>query len=68
MGEGARNRIRLAIICQHLTMGGAEELVLGIATHLPTDRYELRVLCLTEQGVIAEELRSGRRASRRVAR
>jgi glycosyltransferase involved in cell wall biosynthesis len=57
-GEGAANRIRLAIICQHLTMGGAEELVLGIATHLPTDRYELRVLCLSEQGVIADELRA----------
>jgi glycosyltransferase involved in cell wall biosynthesis len=48
---------RVALICQHLTMGGAEELVLGIATHLPRERYDLRVLCLTEEGIIARELR-----------
>ncbi len=57
VGGGAQ-RIRIAIICQHLTMGGAEELVLGIATHLPTARYNLRVVCLTAEGIIAQELRS----------
>jgi glycosyltransferase involved in cell wall biosynthesis len=55
---GSGPRIRLALICQHLTMGGAEELLLGIATHLSTDRYEVRVLCLTEEGMIARELRA----------
>lgn len=49
--------IRVAIICQHLTMGGAEELVLGIATNLPAERYEVRVFCLTAEGEIALELR-----------
>jgi glycosyltransferase involved in cell wall biosynthesis len=39
-------------------MGGAEELLLGIATHLPADRYEVRVLCLTEEGMIARELQA----------
>jgi glycosyltransferase involved in cell wall biosynthesis len=38
-------------------MGGAEELVLGIATHLPAERYDVRVVCLTEEGMIARELR-----------
>ncbi|MFN0071854.1 MAG: glycosyltransferase [Chloroflexota bacterium] len=50
--------IRVALICQHLTMGGAEELVLGIATHLPRERYDVRVVCLTAEGMIARELRA----------
>jgi len=59
-GLVSEEKVRVAIICQHLTMGGAEELVLGIATHLPRDRYDVRVVCLTREGIIARELREQR--------
>lgn len=55
--DAGKDRIRLVLMCQHLTMGGAEELVLGVATHLPKDRYDVRVVCLTAEGIIAQELR-----------
>src|SRR5215212_10119658 len=38
-------------------MGGAEELLRGVATGLPRDRFEVVVGCLTREGIIARELR-----------
>ena len=53
----ALRRLKILYLVQHLTMGGAEELLLGIATHLPPERFDLLVGCLTREGLIAAELR-----------
>jgi glycosyltransferase involved in cell wall biosynthesis len=50
-------RIKVVYLAQNLTVGGAEELLLGVATHLPRDRFEVVVGCLTREGPIAQELR-----------
>jgi glycosyltransferase involved in cell wall biosynthesis len=50
-------RLKILYLAQHLTMGGAEELLLGIATHLPPERFDVVVGCLTREGLIAAELR-----------
>jgi glycosyltransferase involved in cell wall biosynthesis len=52
-----RRRLRVLFLAQHLTMGGAEELLLGLATRLPRERFEVVVGCLTREGLIAQELR-----------
>ena len=38
-------------------MGGAEELLRGIASGLPPDRFDVVVGCLTREGLVAHELR-----------
>jgi glycosyltransferase involved in cell wall biosynthesis len=50
-------RLKVLFLAQHLTMGGAEQLLLGLATHLPRERFEVVVGCLTREGLIARELR-----------
>lgn len=50
--------LKVLYLAQHLTMGGAEELLRGVATGLPTERFEVVVGCLTREGVIARELRA----------
>lgn len=52
------SRIKALYLAQHLTMGGAEELLLGIATHLPPERFDVVVGCLTREGIVARELRA----------
>jgi glycosyltransferase involved in cell wall biosynthesis len=51
------SRLKVLYLAQHLTMGGAEELLLAIATGLPAERFEVVVGCLTREGLIARELR-----------
>ena len=48
----------MLFLAQHLTMGGAEELLRGIATGLPSGRFEVVVGCLTREGAVAEDLRA----------
>src|SRR5438105_1892958 len=55
--------IKVLYLAQHLTMGGAEELLLRVVTRLPRDRFLPVVGCLTREGLIARELR---RAGQRV--
>lgn len=50
-------RLKVLYLAQHLTMGGAEQLLLQIATRLPPERFEVVVGCLTREGIIAQELR-----------
>ncbi|MCC7104105.1 MAG: glycosyltransferase [Chloroflexi bacterium] len=50
--------MKLMYIVQHLTLGGAEELLLGIVTHLPRDRFDVVVGCLTREGIVAREMRA----------
>jgi len=52
-------RLKVLYLAQHLSMGGAEELLLRVATRLPRERFEPVVGCLTREGLIAEELRHG---------
>lgn len=50
-------RLKVLYLAQHLTMGGAEELLFTVATGLPRQRFEVVVGCLTREGLIAQELR-----------
>src|SRR5919109_3668586 len=50
-------RLKVLYLAQHLTMGGAEELLRGVASGLPSERFEVVVGCLTREGIIARELR-----------
>lgn len=50
-------RVKVLYLAQHLTMGGAEELLRQVATRLPADRFEVVVGCLTREGIIGSELR-----------
>jgi glycosyltransferase involved in cell wall biosynthesis len=54
---GRSDRIKVLFLAQHLTMGGAEELLLGVARALPRERFEVVVGCLTREGIVAQELR-----------
>lgn len=55
--------MKVLYLAQHLTMGGAEELLRGVATGLSRRGVEVVVGCLTREGIIARELRvSGVRA------
>jgi glycosyltransferase involved in cell wall biosynthesis len=50
-------RLKVLYLAQRLTIGGAEELLLGLATRLPADRFEVVVGCLTREDLIAQELK-----------
>jgi glycosyltransferase involved in cell wall biosynthesis len=50
-------RLKVLFLAQNLTTGGAEELLLLLATHLPAERFEIVVGCLSHEGIIAHELR-----------
>jgi glycosyltransferase involved in cell wall biosynthesis len=49
--------MKVLYLAQHLTVGGAEELLLGVAANLNRERFEVVVGCLTREGVVAQELR-----------
>lgn len=49
--------LKILYLAQHLTMGGAEELLRGVAPGLSRERFEVVVGCLTREGIIARELR-----------
>ncbi|MCC7369000.1 MAG: glycosyltransferase [Chloroflexi bacterium] len=48
--------MKALFLCQHLSVGGAEELVLGASTTLPSVGVETGVVALTKRGPIAEEI------------
>jgi len=54
MKEG---RIRVLYICHTLGIGGAEEMILNLVTHLPVDRWEAQVCCIHSMGPIGQEIR-----------
>ena len=51
-------RLKVLYLAQHLTLGGAEELLRQVAMGLPRERFEVVVGCLTREDLIASELRS----------
>jgi glycosyltransferase involved in cell wall biosynthesis len=48
--------VRALFLCQNLGVGGAEELILGASTALPTVGVETGVVALTKRGPVAEEI------------
>jgi len=48
---------RLALIIPTMDRGGAEKQVCLLATHLPTDQFDVRVILLTRDGPLSEPLR-----------
>jgi glycosyltransferase involved in cell wall biosynthesis len=50
-------RLKVLFLAQRLGLGGAEQLLLGLATRLPTERFEVVVGCLTREDLIAKELK-----------
>jgi len=56
-GRVAPRRLKVLFLAQNLGLGGAEQLLLGVATQLPSERFEVVVGCLTREDLIAEELK-----------
>ena len=50
-------RLKVLFLAQGLGLGGAEQLLLGVATHFPPERFEVVVGCLTREDLIAHELK-----------
>jgi glycosyltransferase involved in cell wall biosynthesis len=48
--------VKTLILCQNLGVGGAEELILGASTALPTVGVDAGVVALTRRGPIADEI------------
>ena len=48
--------MKAVLVCQNLRVGGAEELMLGMATHLPTVGVDTDVVALSRRGPIADEM------------
>ena len=49
-------RVKALFLCQNLGVGGAEELILGASTALPTVGVETGVVALSRRGPIADEI------------
>lgn len=58
MRPDASGRFRVLYIAHTLAIGGAEELILNLMTHLPPDRWEPRVYCIESEGPIGREIRA----------
>jgi glycosyltransferase involved in cell wall biosynthesis len=48
--------VKALLLCQSLGVGGAEELILGASTALPSEGVESGVVALTRKGPIADEI------------
>src|SRR5215217_6187535 len=51
-------RVKVLFLAQHLTLGGAEELLRHVTMGLPRERFDVVVGCLTREDLIGSELRS----------
>ena len=56
--DGGLQKVRLCYLITELNVGGAEKVLLGLATLLPKDRYEVLVACLFDPGPVADEIRA----------
>ena len=54
----APRRLRVLQVIGSLHIGGAENVVVNLARHLDPDRFDVRVCCTRERGVLAERLAS----------
>ncbi|MBL7199911.1 MAG: glycosyltransferase [Anaerolineae bacterium] len=56
--DGGLLRTRVCYLITELNVGGAEKVVLRLATLLPEDRYDVLVACLYDPGPVADEIRA----------
>lgn len=54
--EEPMERIHLAVLTSSLTIGGAEQLLLALLSHIDSGRFRIRVLFLREPGPLGEEI------------
>ena len=47
--------LRVAHVVLQLRMGGMEKLLVEIARHADRDRFDLRFVCLTDRGPLADD-------------
>ena len=59
MTAPAERRLRVAYICQHIDVGGAEELIAAYVRRLPARGFDVATICLTRPGRIAKEIAAG---------
>ena len=49
-------RTRVAVVVSHLTIGGAEQLLLELLRHINRQRFDLYVIFLREPGILGKEI------------
>ncbi|HVH44108.1 MAG TPA: glycosyltransferase, partial [Labilithrix sp.] len=49
-------RIRLCMAVNNLNVGGLERLVISLVNHLPRERYELSLVCLSGEGKLFSQV------------
>ena len=49
-------KTRVAVVVSHLTIGGAEQLLLELLRHIDRQRFDLRVFFLKEPGILGKEV------------
>jgi len=49
-------KTRVAVVVSHLTIGGAEQLLLELLRHIDRQRFDLRVFFLREPGILGKEV------------
>src|SRR5207248_2065441 len=59
--------VKALLVCQNLGVGGAEELILGMATHFHTVGVEAGVVALSRRGPVADEIAAAGRPMHFVA-
>jgi len=53
---GSPAKIRVAIVVSHLTIGGAEQLLLELLRHVNRERFDFQLFFLREPGILGEEI------------
>lgn len=53
-----QSRVRILYICPTLEIGGEEEKLLNLMSHLPVDRWEAQVFCIYSIGAIGREIQT----------
>ncbi len=49
-------KIRVAVVVSHLTIGGAEQLLLELLRHIDRQRFDLYIVFLREPGILGKEV------------
>ncbi len=52
----AASRTRVAVVISHLTIGGAEQLLLELLRHIDREKFDLHLVFLREPGILGKEM------------
>ena len=52
----AASRTRVAVVISHLTIGGAEQLLLELLRHIDREKFDLHLIFLREPGILGKEM------------